>query len=146
MNQPYDPIPDAYGYRLSNPPILQIASLLASVNIFERVTMPVLREKSVLLTGYLELLLLAEFQQGDVRIITPHEHNERGCQLSLFWNLDIGDAFELLSQQGVIVDVRKPNVTRISPVPLYNSFMDVWRLVEVLKDVVAKLKQQPAKK
>jgi kynureninase len=67
MNQPFDPIPDAYGFRLSNPPVLMVASLLASLEIFERVTMPVLRAKSELLTGYLELLLLSSFDQTDFK-------------------------------------------------------------------------------
>jgi kynureninase len=63
MNQPFDPIPDAYGFRLSNPPIFQIASLLSSLEIFERVSISALRAKSELLTGYLELLLLSSFNQ-----------------------------------------------------------------------------------
>ena len=136
MNQPFDPIPDAYGFRLSNPPILQIAALRASLDIFDAATMPALREKSELLTGYLQLLLQRSFDIGTLEIITPSDHKQRGCQLSVFWKIDLTKAVELLEQHGVICDVRKPNVTRLAPAPMYNSFMDVWRLVQILEIVV----------
>ncbi len=145
MNQPFDPIDDAYGFRLSNPPILQLATLLASVNIFDRATMPALRAKSELLTGYLELLINSAFDSSMLQIITPHEHTERGCQLSLYWHLDLTEATAQIEQRGVIVDVRKPNVTRLAPAPLYNSFADVWRVVQVLESVVGVLKSKSGK-
>ena len=136
MNQPFDPIPDAYGFRLSNPPILQVATLRASLDIFDRVSMSALRQKSELITGYLQLLLQSSFDIGTLEIITPNDHSQRGCQLSIFWKIDLTAAVELLEEKGVICDVRKPNVTRIAPTPLYNSFRDVWRLVQILQEVV----------
>ncbi len=146
MNQPFDPIPDAYGFRLSNPPVLMVASLLASLEIFDRVTMPVLRAKSELLTGYLEFLLSTSFDRSDFQIITPKEPSERGCQLSLFWHWDISTVAELLEKRGVIVDVRKPNVIRVAPAPLYNSFEDVFSLVVQLKETIEELRTRGAKK
>jgi kynureninase len=136
MNQPWDPIPDAYGFRLSNPPILQLATHLAAVDIFQRATMTALRAKSELLTAYLVLLLQSTLDPGVVEIITPMDPSQRGCQLSLFWHVDVDEAFELLAKRGVYVDVRRPSVTRVAPVPLYNSFMDVWELVTIIGQVV----------
>lgn len=136
MDQPFDPIPDAYGFRLSNAPVLAISSLLASVEIFDEATMPKMRRKSELLTGYLQLLLQHSFDVGALEIITPSDHTQRGCQLSLYWNLDVSKAEKMLAEQGVTVDIRKPNVMRIAPTPLYNSFKDVWEVVQILQKVV----------
>lgn len=68
-------------------------------------------------------------------VITPLDHTQRGCQLSLLWSVDVDVAMDLLSHKGVFVDVRRPSVTRVAPAPLYNSFSDVWELVQVMKSV-----------
>lgn len=136
MLQPWDPIPDAYGFRLSNPPILQIAAHLAALELHDRAGMPALRAKSELLTGYLELLLQRMMDPGVVEVITPADHRARGCQLSLFWHLDVEAVFALLHKRGVFLDIRKPNVTRVAPVPLYNTFADVHELVVILGEIV----------
>lgn len=139
MNQPWDPIPDAYGFRLSNPPILQIAAHFASVEIFDRATMTGLRAKSLLLTGYLQFLLEKCIPRSVMEIITPSDPSQRGCQLSLFFHVDVESAFDLMSASGIFVDVRKPNVVRVAPAPLYNSFADVHELVQILDGIASRL-------
>jgi kynureninase len=138
MDQPnLKPIPGAFGFRCSNPPVLCIAALLASVEIFEEAKLPRLRNKSLLLTTYLEQLLLTEFGSSDaVRIITPSDPHHRGCQLSLLFQNDVAPLNEKLMAKGVLCDVRKPNVIRVSPTPLYNRFEDVLQFVKILKTIV----------
>lgn len=98
--------------------------------------MPALRKKSLLLTGYLEYLLKAELAEY-VEIFTPDNPNERGCQLSLaFPRGNIDEIFNLLKNQGVVCDTRKPNIMRIAPTPLYNSFTDVYEFVNILKAIL----------
>jgi kynureninase len=134
MEADFEPIAGAEGWQLSNPSILSTAPLLASLQLFERATMPRLREKSVALTGYLERLvqaLLPEF----VEIITPADAGARGCQLSLRLKLPAEQAkqcYERLISAGVIADWREPDVLRVAPVPLYNSFSEVFAAVEAL--------------
>lgn len=140
MCQPFDPIPDAYGFRLSNPPVFQVASCLASVTLFEKATMKALREKSELLTGYLQILLQA-WDKGSIDIITPLDYKQRGAQLSVLCHFDLDKAMEQLMEKGVIFDSRKPDVIRIAPAPLYNSFEDVFEMNCILKEVVQALKK-----
>ncbi|CEM31671.1 unnamed protein product [Vitrella brassicaformis CCMP3155] len=126
----------AAGFRLSNPPVLETVALLASLRIHTQYGMQALRGKSLLLTGYLEHLL-ETMLQSHVHILTPREPNRRGCQLSLaFPSLPPSTPFErlfkTLADKGVVVDHREPNVIRVAPTPLYNSFADVWRFVDIL--------------
>lgn len=101
--------------------------------------MPALRKKSLLLTGYLEYLLKSEVSEY-VQIFTPENPEERGCQLSLaFPRGDIDQIFNQLKDRGVVCDTRKPNIMRIAPTPLYNSFTDVYEFVTILKTVVTNL-------
>lgn len=98
--------------------------------------MPALRKKSLLLTGYLEHLLKAELSEF-VEIFTPENPNERGCQLSLaFPRGEIDEIFNSLKNKGVVCDTRKPNIMRIAPAPLYNSFTDVYEFVNQLKSIL----------
>jgi kynureninase len=132
MRDDFDPIPGAEGWQLSNPPILPLASLRASLEVFEAAGIEKLREKSIELTGFLAYLL---HQINDLRIelITPASIDERGCQLSILvkdWDKGLFDA---LTKSGVIADWREPDVIRVAPVPLYNSFEDAWQFVERLK-------------
>lgn len=138
MRDPFDPLPGAEGWQLSNPPILPLASLRASLELFEKAGIEALREKSITLTDYLwDLIAQAEF--GDyVRIITPSASNHRGCQLSLFVRPNGKDVFDTLTAKGVIADWREPDVIRIAPVPLYNTFEDVWTFVNILRNAVLK--------
>lgn len=133
MGDEFAPIAGAEGWQLSNPPIFQLASLRASLEIFEEAGMKALREKSVTLTGYLEFLL-DEICDERIEIITPRNETERGCQLSIRVKNADKSLFKSISERGVIADWREPDVIRVAPVPLYNSFADVWKFVEILKD------------
>ncbi len=116
----------ADGWQISNPPILALAPVKASIDIFDEVGMPALRAKSENLTAYLEFLLGQ--QPGDFfQIITPREPAARGCQLSILVHDAPKKRFAALEEQGVICDFREPNVIRVAPVPLYNTFSDVHR-------------------
>lgn len=142
MNQPFDPEPGAFGFRLSNPPVLQCATLFASLEVFEEAGgMEKLRAKSVLLTAYLEMLLLEKLA-ADIHIFTPREVAQRGCQLSVKFSVAVERVHEKLAQKGVIVDVRKPDVIRIAPAPLYNSFSDVLRFVTLLAQAISECKAE----
>ncbi len=136
MENNFHAMPTAEGWQLSNPPILSLAAINASLDVFKQAGyMQPLREKSLKLTGYLEWLLQQEL--GDkLHIITPTNPDERGCQLSLTVALDGKDGkqvFDAIEKQGVTADWRYPNVIRVAPVPLYNSFEDVYRFVQLLK-------------
>lgn len=132
MGPVFDPIPGAEGWQLSNPPILQLAALRASMEIFDEATMPAIRKKGNLLTGYLEFLidrLPAEFCE----IITPRDPERRGSQLSLRIKNDARSLVANLAADGVICDFREPGIVRAAPAPLYNTFTDVWRFAHVLE-------------
>lgn len=128
----FEPLPGAEGWQLSNPPILAMAALRASLEIFDEVGMEALRAKSERLTGYLEWLILQKNRNDHIRIITPADPTQRGCQLSLQAREKGRETFERLTAAGVIADWREPDVIRLAPVPLYNRFVDVWDFVEVL--------------
>ncbi|AKC77849.1 kynureninase [Xanthomonas arboricola] len=132
MEPQFVPSPGAEGWQLSNPPVLALAPLRASLELFDQAGMPALRAKSEQLTGHLEQLIHARVPQV-LQIITPAEPAQRGCQLSL--RVAGGRAqgrslFEYLQSAGVLGDWREPDVIRIAPVPLYNRFSDLHRLVE----------------
>lgn len=133
MNHKYIAIPTAESWQLSNPPILQLASLRASLDIFDEAGMKALREKSEQMTGYLEFLLRNN-DDSNVQIITPGEKDERGCQLSLRIKKDGKKLYESLISKGVICDWREPDVIRAAPVPLYNTYEDVFNFAEIIKD------------
>ncbi len=134
MAPEFNPAPGADGWQLSNPPILSTAPLLASLGLFQRAGVSRLREKSIALTGYLEFLI-QELMPESVEIITPIEPEQRGCQLSLRLKRNSVDASlcqQRLIANGVIGDWREPNILRLAPTPLYNSFSDVWKTATVL--------------
>jgi kynureninase len=132
MGPEFRPIPGAEGWQLSNPPIFQMAALRASLEIFDEAGMAALREKSLKLTRYLEFLL-SEIRDERISIITPSDPEARGCQLSIRVQNADKKLFESLSSKGVIADWREPDVIRVAPVPLYNSFQDVFKFAEMLK-------------
>ncbi len=132
MGPDYVPIPGAEGWQISNPPILQMAALMASLEIFAEAGMEALVTKSRLLTGYLEFLI-ASIGDPRISVVTPADPNARGCQLSLAVKNADRSLHEKLSAQGVVSDWREPDVIRVAPVPLYNSFSDVFRFYEILK-------------
>jgi kynureninase len=135
MRQPLDIIPGAEGWQLSNPPILSMAAIKASLELFNEVGMDALRKKSIQLTGYLEYLIL-ELKNDRISIITPKDPNQRGCQLSIQVKNADKSLHEKLTQAHVITDWRTPDVIRCAPVPFYNSFEDVYKMVELLKLVL----------
>ncbi|HYY16948.1 MAG TPA: kynureninase, partial [Gammaproteobacteria bacterium] len=132
----FKPITSAEGWQISNPPILSLAAIRASLEVFrEAGGMGPLREKSIGLTGYLEFLLQALLADR-IAIITPQDPAQRGCQLSLkvkARQIEGRILFERLAAAGVSCDWREPDVIRVAPVPLYNRFEDVYRFVEILK-------------
>ncbi|XP_052532090.1 kynureninase isoform X4 [Tympanuchus pallidicinctus] len=136
------------GFRLSNPPILLVCSLQAGLEVFGQTTMKALRRKSILLTGYLEYLINHHYSEDKanpekpfVKIITPPQIEERGCQLTLTFSLPIKSVFEELEKRGVACDMREPNALRVAPAPLYNSFQDVHRFIEILGSAITSSKQ-----
>lgn len=139
MQPEFVPMPGAEGWQVSNPPILALAPLLASLEVLDAAGMARLREKSLRLTGYLEFLLDERLAEA-VEIITPRNPAERGCQLSLRITGTRSRAKEIftrLEQAGVTADWREPDVLRVAPVPLYNSYTDVFRFVEKLTQILS---------
>ncbi len=138
MEPGFIPMEGAEGWQLSNAPILGMAAHWASLEIFQKAGMKNLRQKSDLLTVYLEFLLndLTENNKEKARfeIITPKEQHRRGAQLSILVHGQGKELFNFISEKGVVADWREPNVIRVAPVPLYNSFEDVWYLVKYMED------------
>jgi kynureninase len=133
MGPDFVPLAGAEGWQLSNPPIFQLAALRASLEIFDEATLPALRGKSEKLTGYLESLL-KQIDTDRISIITPSDPAQRGCQLSIRVRDADKDLFDAISERGVVADWREPDVIRVAPVPLYNTFSDVYRFYEVLRE------------
>ena len=119
------------GWQISSPPILAMAPIAASYELFDEVGMPVLRRKSELLTGYLQYLI-DQIPSRRFEVITPREPASRGCQLSLLMHDGSERLLEALKAEGVVCDFRQPNVIRAAPVPFYNTFHDVWMFAQVL--------------
>ena len=134
MGPEFQPIAGAEGWQISNPPILQLAALRASLEIFAEAGMSALTEKSRKLTGYLETLI-DEIADKRVSIVTPQDPSQRGCQLSI----RVGDKslFERVIARGVVADWREPDVIRVAPAPLYNSFVDVHKFADIFKNVLS---------
>lgn len=137
MKKGFQPMPGVDGWQLSNFPVLPGAALLASLEIFQQAGMKNLVKKSVLLTGYLEHLLKETDATGTrFEILTPEKKTERGCQLSIYMKKNGKKVFNALTKGGVIADWREPNVIRVAPVPLYNTFEDVYRFAEIFKEAL----------
>ena len=136
MRQALDITPGAEGWQLSNPPILSMAAIKASLDLFNEVGMEALREKSIQLTGYMEYLI-NKLNNPDIEIITPKDPNQRGCQLSIRVKNTDKTLHKKLTEKHVITDWREPDVIRCAPVPFYNSFEDVYRMVEILKTLLS---------
>lgn len=137
MKKGFKPMSGADGWQLSNFPILAGAAHLASLQLFAKAGMPALRKKSILLTGYLYFLL----QQVDPQaryfiILTPKNPAERGCQLSLLFKKNGKKIFNALNKKGFLTDWREPDVIRAAPVPLYNTFEEVFHFAAVLKTLL----------
>jgi kynureninase len=131
MDHKYISIPTVESWQISNPPILQLASLKASLDIFDEAGMKALREKSERLTGFMEFLI-NEKENENISIITPEVAIERGCQLSLRIKNNGKELYKKLLEDGVICDWREPDVIRVAPVPLYNTFEDVFNFIKII--------------
>ena len=135
MRQPFDVMEGAEGWQLSNPPILSMAAIKASLDIFEKVGMDALVKKSKKLTGFFEYLV-NEIASDTIEIITPTNPNERGCQLSLQVKNADKNLHKKLTENNIITDWREPDVIRCAPVPMYTSFEDVYHMVIILESLL----------
>ncbi len=140
MLHDFDPVASADAWQLSNAPILPMAALRASMEIFDKAGMDALTKKSLMLTGFLQFviqdILEKKNNQSLIDIITPFDKQQQGCQLSLIIKQKGKKVFDTLTESGVIADWREPDVLRIAPVPLYNSFEDVYRFGEELEKAI----------
>lgn len=132
MRDAFRPMPGAEGWQQSNPPILSMVAVWSSLQIFEEAGMDRLRKKAIALTNYLESLVQS---LGDevINIITPAESSRRGSQLSIQVKNANKTLFQKITEAGVIADWREPNVIRVAPTAMYNSYEDVYRFYEILK-------------
>ncbi len=135
MPKDFKPLNTAEAWQISNPPILSMAALLASLEIFHEAGMNQLQQKSEKLTSYLELLLKSELKDH-ITIITPVSVKGRGCQLSIRLNNPNINIIDILHEKGVVCDWRDPDVLRVAPVPLYNTFDDCYQFVHILKEIL----------
>ena len=145
MESGFKPMPGAEGWQLSNAPIFGMAVMKTSLEIFTAAGMPALRQKSEKLTGYLEFIingLAAEYPDAGISIITSDEPDKRGSQLSLNFEGRDREFFDKMTAAGVIADFREPCMIRVAPVPLYNSFEDVYTCGEVLRQLLADVSGQ----
>lgn len=139
MEKGFKPIPTAEGWQLSNAPILSMAAHKASLDIVEEAGFENLVAKGQMLSDYLFFIIEeinASADKKRIEIITPK--NAKGCQVSMLMLEKGKEVFDTLKQQGILADWREPNVIRIAPVPLYNSFTDVWKFGEIVKLILNK--------
>ena len=130
----FTPRAGADGWQVSNPPILAMAPLKASLDLFDRAGMAALRKKSLQLTGYLRFLLEETSSiDGGWQVITPREGESHGCQLSVLVHDHPRERFKALEAAGVVCDFREPNVIRVAPTPMYNTYLDCWRFARILR-------------
>ncbi len=135
MPPAFDPMPGAEGWQLSNPPILPLAALRASMDIFDTVGMERIRAKSIQLTGYLESQL-DPYVNDSISIITPRDAQQRGAQLSIRVTRQGHAIYERLTQTQVVCDWRQPDVIRVAPAPLYNTFTEVCQFANCFGQAV----------
>ncbi len=140
MEKGFNPIPTAEGWQLSNAPVLSMAVHKASLDIFDEAGIDQLHQKRKSLAGYLHFVLHAindRKPEKVLEIITPADEKERGCQVSILMLKDGKMIFDELTKQGVFADWREPNVIRVAPVPLYNSYEDVYRFGEIVNQLIS---------
>ncbi len=145
MKKGFVPVESAEGWHLSTPSMLHCAALRASLEIFEKANMENLIRKGRLLNDYFRFLLNGIYPQGSDQlfsIITPTDREEKGNQVSMYFPRNGKQVFDALEVSGIMADWREPGVIRMAPVPLYNTFEEVWICCNELKTI---LQQQPAK-
>jgi kynureninase len=138
MPPEFDPQTSVLGWQLSNAPVLSMAAHKASLDIFTEAGMQRIREKSLLLTGYLRYLIdqIMAKHTMNARIITPPDEASYGAQVSLDAGSEGKQLYKVLTEKNVVADWREPSVIRMAPAPLYNSFEDVYRFGTVLDEVL----------
>ena len=134
MSPDFIPIKGAEGWQISNAPIFGLACLRSSMEIINDIGISALRTKSEKLTAYMEYLLVQ--LNNSLDIITPSDPAQRGCQLSVVMKNSGKQVFEKLKEKNVICDWREPDVIRLAPKPLYNSFSEVYEFVEILRSIL----------
>jgi kynureninase len=139
MEKKFDAIPTAEGWQLSNSPILNMAAHKASLDIFEEAGFENVVKKGKKLSAFLLFVLddiNASCSKKIIEIITPRDESEHGCQISVLMLEKGKEIFESLKKNGVIVDWREPNVIRLAPVPLYNTFEDIYKFGQIIKNML----------
>lgn len=136
----FKPIPGAGGFQISNPSAIDLTALCAALSVFDETSITEIRKKSVLITAYLEYLLLKDTsdETRPFQIITPSNPNFRGAQLSLLLKPGyLGKVSQRLQDAAIVCDKREPDVIRVAPAPLYNTFTEVLTFVEEFKAALA---------
>jgi kynureninase len=139
MEKEFDAIDTAEGWQLSTPPALLLAAHKASLDIFEEAGIENLHAKRKTLTAYLHFVLNGINQKNNkkiIEVITPANEDERGCQVSMLMHKNGKEIFDALTDEGVIADWREPNVIRVAPVPLYNTYEDVWQFGNIIESIL----------
>jgi kynureninase len=139
MEKEFDAIATAEGWQLSTPPAILLAAHKASLNIFEDAGIENLHSKRKDLTAYLHFVVNGINQRNNekiIEIITPGTEDERGCQVSMLMHKNGREIFDALCDEGVIADRREPNVIRVAPVPLYNTYKDIWRFGNIIETIL----------
>lgn len=145
MQPGFEPMPGAEGWQISNAPILSMAAMKASLDIFASAGMTALRAKSERLTGYLEYVidgLAADFPDARLSLVTSRHSHERGCQLSLEIPGRSRELFDAMIAAGIVADFREPSMYRLAPVPLYNSFEDLFRFGETMRGLLTQARAE----
>ncbi|KAI9737271.1 MAG: Kynureninase (L-kynurenine hydrolase) [Claussenomyces sp. TS43310] len=144
MDNKFKPCPGASGWQMSNPSVADLTSLCSSLSIFNKTSMTEIRRKSIHITAYLEHLLLQDEKDSvslPYRILTPSDPAARGAQLSILLNPHLlPPVFQKLSDDGYLFDQRRPDVIRIAPTPLYNTYTEVYRFVRNFKAAIEELR------
>lgn len=142
MEPGFEPIESAEAWQLSNAPVFAMAPHLASLHQFDQMDLALRADKRRDLTGYLEYVIdtVAATQQASFEIITPRDATQRGSQLSVLMHGQGKALFDKLTEKGVIADWREPNVIRMAPVPMYNSYEDIYRFGQYLDEALNELK------
>ncbi len=139
MEKGFEAIPTAEGWQLSNQPVLLLAAHKASLDIFDEAGINNLHQKRKMLTVYTHFIINninERLHKKVIEIITPSDEDKRGCQVSMFMLQKGKEIFDALTAQGVIADWREPNVIRVAPVPLYNTFKDVWQFGNIIETIL----------
>lgn len=154
MRPEFVPIPGAAGFQVGNPCALAVSSVIASLEIFEMTSMSEIRAKSIRMTNFLVQLLQQDIpndssmnRERPYEIITPSNPSERGAQLSVRLRPGrLEGVLKVLEDNGVVVDERKPDVIRIAPAPLYNTFTEVWKFVQIFRSACQQVEESQAQK